>query len=330
MLAYKTTPGSAIQAAPNRTASQIAEQVVGEVTWTTATEGYCNCPGRSRHTHSNGPRDCLVYLDGVPTVHCVHASCQGIVNQTNHALRAALLNGDASGSVKPRKPSPEEMQQAKERQRREQIRRCAANSRPKLLKEFAWPYADICASSPVPVTDQEPADHWRLLLERFQPGDVVWIGDKFDSGQPEHARNFRSIEEWLKESLAPSQFICPATFKCNSIARSNDNILVRRFLVVESDELTKDEVGAVFRWLRESAELELVAIVDTAGKSLHGWFGYPEDEQTAADLRLILPAFGCDPKLFTPSQPVRLPGALREWQHQKLIFLNGSEEVCHA
>jgi hypothetical protein len=97
--------------------------------------------------------------------------------------------------------------------------------------------------------------------------------------------------------------------------------LVRRFLVVESDTLAKDQVGAVFKWLRDKVGLDLVAIVDTAGKSLHGWFRYPAHEFEVEELKLVLPALQCDPKLFTPSQPVRLPGALRDGKRQKLVYL---------
>jgi hypothetical protein len=98
----------------------------------------------------------------------------------------------------------------------------------------------------------------------------------------------------------------------------------RRFVVVESDLLSRDEVGAVFRYLIECG-LKLVAVVDTAGKSLHGWFEFPEDEEVMNDLRLILPALKCDPKMLTPSQPARLPGAMRDGKRQKLIFLAKEE-----
>ena len=163
--------------------------------------------------------------------------------------------------------------------------------------------------------------HWRLLLAKFKVDDVLWMGDKFDSGKPEHACHFKTAVEWLGENTVPAPFICPASFKNNSHARSNDNVLARRFLVVESDVLTKDQVGAVFKWLQADAKQELVAIVDTAGKSLHGWFRYPADDQVD-HLKTILPAYGCDPKLFTASQPVRLPGALRGEKHQKLVYLS--------
>jgi len=36
-----------------------------------------------------------------------------------------------------------------------------------------------------------------------------------------------------------------------------------------------------------------------------------------------LEAFGCDPKVFTYSQPVRVPGAWRDGKMQRLIWLRG-------
>ena len=71
--------------------------------------------------------------------------------------------------------------------------------------------------------------------------------------------------------------------------------------------------------------MNLVAIVDTAGKSLHAWFTLPKPEELA-ELRLVLPVLGCDPKLFTPSQPVRLPGAWRNGKPQRLVYLDREEQ----
>ena len=144
------------------------------------------------------------------------------------------------------------------------------------------------------------------------------------AAKPENAANFRTVTEWLKLEWAPHQFLCPSVFKNTSWSRSNENVLARRFLVVESDLLTRDEVGAVFRYLGECG-LKLVAVVDTAGKSLHGWFEYPADDELMNELRLILPALKCDPKMLTASQPARLPSAMRDEKRQRLIFLAKEE-----
>ena len=306
------------QPAP-KTATEIAAEYLGNIDWITPTEGYCDCPGRERHTSKDGRRDCVLYLDRIPTLHCVHSSCAPAIEEANRKLRAAILSGTSEGG-KPRRLTAEDKARLKQREDRERIRRRAAKSLPQILANHQWTYAQIVADSPVQLKNNEK-DHWRLLLRKFDLADIVWIGDTYDSGKPEHANHFKTAGEWLKRSKAPGPFICPATFKNTSIARSNDNILARRFLVVESDTLKKDEVGAVFRWLRDKVGLELIAIVDTAGKSLHGWFRYPEHEFVVDELKLVLPALQCDPKLFTPSQPVRLPGALRNGKFQKLVYL---------
>lgn len=320
-----TKPASSpvIQPAP-KSAPGIAEQLLGQIDWITPTEGYCDCPGRNRHNTKSGRRDCAVYLDHIPTIYCVHASCNAAITATNKTLREAILEGKPAEA---HRMTAEDKARRKEREENERLRLRATKALPQVLKEFAWPCDQIVASSPITVTDNE-AGHWKLLLQKFQPDDVVWIGDKIDSGRPEHTKHFKTAKEWLKCSVAPAQFICPVAFKNTSYARSNDNILARRFLVVESDTLSHNEVGAVFRWLHKACDLKLIAIVDTAGKSLHGWFEFEED--LMPNLKLVLPAYQCDPKLFTASQPVRLPGALRDGlagKYQKLVYLSEEAHV---
>jgi hypothetical protein len=313
----KNPAGSTETTAP-RSAGEIAEIVLGHIDWLDTEQGYCDCPEKAAHTNTNGKRDCMVYLDNIPTVYCVHSSCKSLIAATNLKLRKAFLQGVAE---KPHRLTIEEKQKLAEREHKQRIRERAANALPQILHDYAWPYQQICRDSKAQLAGRQP-QHWRFLLKEFNCDDVVWIGDKFDSGKPEHANHFKTVVEWLNENEAAGPLICPAVFKNNSIARSNENIIARRFLVVESDVLSKDEVGAIFKWLKDAVELELVAVVDTAGKSLHGWFAYPEDYEVE-DLKLVLPAYGCDPKLFTASQPVRLPGALRDGKFQTLIYVNG-------
>lgn len=308
-----------------KTATEIAEEHLGEIDWVSPTEGYCECPGKDRHSTQDGERDCIVYLDRVPTLYCLHASCATAIQEANRKLRASVLNATGANDNKTRRPTAEDRAKLKEREGFERIRRRAAKSLPQILANHQWTYDQITADSPVQLTG-DAKDHWRLLLRKFKPEDVIWMGDKFDSGKPEHAKHFKTATQWLNQPSVTGSLICPATFKNNSTARSNDSVLVRRFLVVESDTLGKDQVGAVFKWLRDRVGLDLVAIVDTAGKSLHGWFQYPKHEFVVDELKLVLPALQCDPKLFTASQPVRLPGALREGKFQKLVYL--SKEVA--
>jgi hypothetical protein len=269
------------------------------------------------HSHPNGRRDCAVYLDSVPTVHCVHTSCIGAIDKANHDLRSAIAKGSMNG--KPWQPAPEDLQRERERQARERLKHRAAIAASTILERFAAEPADLFERSLVRLLDN-PAGDWRLLLGLVPPGAMIWIGDTKDTGQPRHGVHFRTVAEWLEESEAPGNFTCPSLFKLGSYSRSNDNAVARPFLVIESDSLTKAEICAVFHWL--SQPLRLRAIVDTGGKSLHGWFDFPDPDRLE-ELRVVLPALGCDPALFKPSQPVRLPGARRGDNWQTLLYLDG-------
>ena len=323
--------GSPIATAPHSDAA-IAEKLLGTIDWVEPNAmGYCECPGKKNHSTNDGIKDCAIYLDRIPTVHCLHASCGTAIAETNRKLRAAILNPDGDESFQLPKISEQDRARMRERELNERIRLRAQLSLPRLLEGHAWPYDEIMRDSPVAVKDNEP-DHWKLLLGKFQPEDVVWIGDKFDSGKPEHARHFRRADEWLKEKKVPGPLICPVAFKNNSHQRSNDHVLARRFFVVESDTLKRDEVGAVFKWLQAECRLKLIAIVDTGGKSLHGWFDFAPCERDLDHLKLVLPAMQCDPKLFTASQPVRLPGVPRDGKpgkRQRLVWL-AKTEVAHV
>ena len=304
------------------TLQQMASNILGDIQWISEYQGFCECPGKKQHTRKNGNRDCIVYLDNIPTINCRHSSCREFVDKANGDLRHSLRYGEFTG--KSHKLSEAEKQTIARRENEKQIMIRAACSKERLLKDYHWPYESICNDSPEKL-DSNIEQHWKLLLSLYNQEDILWIGGIHDSGKDENVLNFREVKRWLLEKThAPAQYICPSTFHPQSKARSNDNVLERKFLVVESDVLNKDQVGAIFRWLDQKAQLGLRAIVDTAGKSLHGWFEFP-DEGQLSDLQLILPHLDCDPKLFTASQPVRLPGAMREGKQQKLIYFTGKE-----
>lgn len=116
-------------------------------------------------------------------------------------------------------------------------------------------------------------------------------------------------------------YTCGSSFKPGSHSQSNENLPGHRFLVIESDTLARDEVGAVFAYLRRRLHYGLHCIIDTAGKSRHAWFDAPRTKALEQRLKVGLEVFGCDPKVFTYSQPVRVPGAWREGRLQRLVWL---------
>jgi hypothetical protein len=72
------------------TRRRIAVELVGAIEWNTDAHGFCVCPGQHLHTTSNSPRDCEIHIESVPTIHCFHGSCGGIVAGVNHELRSRI------------------------------------------------------------------------------------------------------------------------------------------------------------------------------------------------------------------------------------------------
>jgi hypothetical protein len=68
----------------------IAERILGTVEWQSDVLGDCHCPGEALHTTGEKPHECQVHLDRVPTIHCVHKSCESAVAETNHRLRSEI------------------------------------------------------------------------------------------------------------------------------------------------------------------------------------------------------------------------------------------------
>ena len=298
----------------------IAAGLLGQIAWQDDNTGFCRCPGQRFHTRPDGKQDCRVMLDRVPTVHCVHSSCAPEIHRVNHAFRSAIAKAASHQECRPGKrwrPTVEEQRRRATRAASECLKLRAKASLAAVLESFAKAPAQLFEESPVRLAG-DPESDWRLLLQLFPVEDVVWIGDKFDSGIG-HESNFRQVADWLTGPAAPAPLICPNSFKPGVNSRCNENIVRSRFLVIESDVLSKPQIAAVFTWCRQF--LRLRAIVDTAGKSLHGWFDYPTAGQLT-ELKAILPKFGCDPALFTPSQPCRLPGARRGSKIQALMFLD--------
>jgi hypothetical protein len=120
-----------------------------------------------------------------------------------------------------------------------------------------------------------------------------------------------------------------------SSARCNNNIATRKYLIIECDITAYkgpiptpwkplidkwDKVGitihdACAAILLHLCEYQpLVLVVNSAGKSLHGWFACHGREET--ELREFFEyarLLGADPPMWTPCQYTRMPGG-RRWQ----------------
>jgi hypothetical protein len=97
-----------------QTRRDIAEGLLGEIDWTTETRGYAVCPGEHLHTTRTEQKHCEVYLDGddghVPSMKCVHNSCDGLVKGAVHELRSRIGKAEfhAEGHVESKDDEEEE------------------------------------------------------------------------------------------------------------------------------------------------------------------------------------------------------------------------------
>jgi len=316
-------------------------QLLGTIDWQNEVSGFCRCPGESLHTHQTGRKDCRVNLDGAPTIFCFHSSYLPAVSAANRRFRQLLNSGSWSiqlpgGTVlrsgdllqsngmvfpsnSPRTTAPNFGGHEKVFQQTLAVH--AERFKPELFEYFRWPFAQIVNDSPLAVRDRDAEDQFRTWLRLWPADSTVWIGDVYSSGKPEHRTHFRPVSEWYQIGPVMGNYTCGSAFKPGSYRRSNENLSGHRFLVVESDVLSKDEVGAVFAYLNLRLRFNLHAVIDTAGKSLHGWFDAPRNREVEARLKAVLKVFGCDPKLFTYSQPVRVPGAYRDGAMQRIVWL---------
>lgn len=283
-------------------------------------ENFVHCPGSDRHTTANQPSDCMVYPNpdsGRPVLYCLHAHCRPVILEYNQKL--ALLAAKSAPVLRGRKPVSEPPAGPSI----EDVNRLAANLLQSILKECKWTYSDI-QNDPAGHVDLPEEEHHLCIFHLFKPDDIIWTGrDVNDTGYRNARWRFKAAKEWFAKYQCPGEFTCPSAFQQGVCSRSGGNVKEQRFLVVESDELSYDATGAVFRWLVSQGDV-LRAVVDTANKSLHGWFEWPSENRVKL-LKGLLPLLQCDPKMFGASQPCRLPGAIRTTgpragSRQRLIF----------
>lgn len=214
------------------------------------------------------------------------------------------------------------------------LRRRAKELKEEIIARYAWDPVDIWEESPTrfdhPVNEEES----RIFLATlFEPDDVVWVGDIYDSNRPGSERHFRTLEELLAADQLLGPRTCTATFRAGEHCRRNDRTLSVPYIVIEADnaigrtpvtakekDLNRAANAALIRWCREGLGMDLAAIVDTGHKSLHGWFKRPS-RQCIEELTEIAPVLGMDTLLAMPTQPVRLPGFIHEKSQRKSRLL---------
>ena len=212
------------------------------------------------------------------------------------------------------------------------------SARPSLLAPYLtddWGY-DFWDSSEIRIPPAHAEQAHLFARHLFHPEETLWMGGEKDSGQPRHAAHFRTREEWERESTLPPR-IAPGVFRPGSYSRSGENITAAPFIIIESDELigrkpetqeerdeNRKQCAALIAFMRDRFSLTLRAVIDTGGKSLHGWFDRPS-QATLDALDAIAGGLAIDPPVVTRAHgPLRLPGCVHATTGQpaQLLYLN--------
>jgi hypothetical protein len=212
----------------------------------------------------------------------------------------------------------------------ENVTREALKVRQRIHREYTWTMDEIMAYGN-DMWKQPPAFQRRSFMEQmYEPKDIVWCGMTWETGEKKRrgkvvgnwAERFKRRDDWLRMPQMPGEFVSHCTFKPGTTSRCNDSADLRRYMVVESDTMTLDQIGSVFCYLIHEREAVLRAVVFSGKKSLHGWFDR-DPELTRENLEGFLAGLECDPSVIRVSQPVRLAGQFREdtEQVQSLLYL---------
>ena len=196
------------------------------------------------------------------------------------------------------------------------------------LPELSQEFVQRGSPTPIPGSVEE---HWRLHLSLFEPDDIVWIGwVVWNTGRPFDSDYFHSVAYWLSLPYAPGQLTCASTFRLGTYSRREDNIIARRFFVVDDGAWDADDTYAALTPL--VSETRLRAIVDIGFDRCQLWFECPPIE-VIEHCRTMLAEIACkyarDQVFFHAAQPCRLAGAQAYYKrpyvgdtYHRLVWLN--------
>lgn len=260
----------------------------------------------------------LIGEDGSVLVNCQHSSCGAKIAKLNAQLRANQWSAWYSKELETAPPMLTKEQIDEQKARRERARLAKAEALKVLSRPL--PLEELTRSSPLPVANMEPAEMMLCHLGLFLPEDLVWVASRPNCVRSSY---FRKTIEWMGDLPVSSVFVSGSTFSTKEGSRCLNNLSQRRFTIFEHDGLGKEKTTALLRYA-EGQGLKLAAVVDSGGKSAHGWVVTDDGIERWIE---FFRALGFCPKAMRPTQPVRLAGAMRKETGkpvslQRLLYMN--------
>ena len=252
--------------------------------------------------------------------------------EINDAIRKALHDHDRSDF----KPQPKPKPAIKNgRDTRQQI----------INQSQISDEADLWELSHIRLDWKPKNDAIHFLPVLFEPGDLLFIGDRLEAGII--GKNIRVCSDWIsffKAGGTAGPFIIinslsgqPAPKKSGDgdTYRGDSNVKSFKYCLVEFDNLSRED--QIKFW--SACKLPIRALIDSGNKSIHALIDVQKlaNVQTLTDwsahikgrlYNQILVPMGVDAACSNPSRLSRLPGHYREEKKsfQKLLWLSPKED----
>jgi RecA-family ATPase len=178
----------------------------------------------------------------------------------------------------------------------------------------------------------------KFLRHCFEPDELVCICTemfKADDGRsgPANGGIYLKRDEWLEKHFSgkTNPLFLSEGFRgayvrinpCSDTSGTDSGVSIFRHVLIEMDERTKEEQWAILK----DSRLPLSVVIDSGGKSLHGWVrvnasSREEWQQRRDVIYKHIEHLGVDPKNKNASRFSRLPGVMRDGKQQRLVAVN--------
>ena len=198
-----------------------------------------------------------------------------------------------------------------------------------------WGEADIWEASPIRIDWPPEADTSRILEFLYQPDELLFIGERYDTG--EVGQTIRFAGQWIEYfkhggTVPPHVIPNPLTGQEGQTKsgepshRADSCVRSHRFAVVEFDGLSRED--QIRFW--SAIKLPVAALIDSGGKSLHAWVkvdcpgaeAWERDVERRLYMERLIP-LGVDSTCRNEARLSRLPGHFRgetnRWQ--RVLYL---------
>lgn len=197
---------------------------------------------------------------------------------------------------------------------------------------------ELWERSPIRLTDDPSEDAELLLRSLYGPDELVWCGGVYQQHPPQTPAQW--IEDWHRGEGVPPHVV-PNPLSGEQAQASNGNPSYRcdaavsawRFVLIEFDDLSIEAQAGRICWMLDQG-WAIACVIHSGGKSLHAWFrvnlasadAWQQEVHNELFPRYLIP-MGADRACRNASRLSRLPGAMRDGQQQRLLYLAGASSA---